>query len=232
MKRMLFILAGYPWVGKTTLLINALKKGIPIFGERYDALFQETKVPVTFPEWAIDPKETLARGSWFSDNHIPFLSQLGELPEHVVLHVDLAALVGPLSESQEFPPGMRALLPRTLENLADDAHNELFFRHALSKGFFRKFDHVIVNTLIAPWETLAARWQRKGSKHNRKQGLFDFKRPRIDIYRSIYDSWLRAVSTLDPDLALMTEIKEGRLSIKALRQGSKAENIGGFGIGQ
>lgn len=109
MEKVLFILAGYPGVGKTTLLTTALRQQTPLFGEKYDTLFQATRVPSRFPEWAIGARKTLERGTWFSDRHIPYLSTLPELPAHVVMHIDLASQLAPSPKSGHCPGGFDSL---------------------------------------------------------------------------------------------------------------------------
>ncbi len=57
----LFILAGYSGVGKSTLLVNALKNKIPIFGRKWDYLFQATNIPLRLPEQTMTFEEILQR---------------------------------------------------------------------------------------------------------------------------------------------------------------------------
>ena len=70
--------------------------------------------------------------------------------------------------------------------------------------------------------TVATQWHKRkisGNRPNlRNRGiLFDLEHPRADIHKSIYNSWLRAISALHPELALISRIKEGRLVIRKLR---------------
>jgi AAA+ ATPase superfamily predicted ATPase len=86
-ERVLFILAGYSSVGKTTLLVNALKNKIPIFGKKWDHVFQITNLPLRLPEQTMSFQETLNHGTWFSGTHVNALKQLDETPQHIVLHL-------------------------------------------------------------------------------------------------------------------------------------------------
>lgn len=214
MEKVLFILAGYSGVGKTTLLASALRQRTPLFGHKYDALFQSTRIPSRFPEWAVGAKETLEGGTWFSDRHIPYLSTLTELPAHVVMHMDLVSQLTPSRNSGQCPAALLPLLPRTTQTLADQAVNDRFFKHILSTGFYRRFDRVVINTLYAPWRTIAPRWRTRQAALKLPTGrllLFQHERPGADIHRAIYKSWFRCAAVLDPELMLFSRVKQGRL---------------------
>jgi hypothetical protein len=214
MESVLFILAGYPGVGKTTLLTMALRQQAPLFGEKYNALFQSTRIPTRFPEWAISAQETLERGTWFSDRHIPYLSTLPELPAHVVLHIDLVTQLTPSPTSSHCPAALIPLLPRTPRSLADEAGNDHVFKHVLSIDFYRRFDCVVINTLYAPWRTIAHQWlarQRAQKLPSGRQGLFTHEGPGMDIHGAIYKSWLRSAAVLEPELMLFSRMEQGRL---------------------
>lgn len=47
----------------------------------------------------------------------------------------------------------------------------------------------------------------------RKRYLFDFKRPGAAIHQAIYRAWFRAIEQLQPDLALLSEVRDGRLTL-------------------
>lgn len=204
----LFVLAGCRAAGKTTLLAHALRNRIPIFGKQCDAYFQATNIPSAFPEWAFRPQQILDRGFWFSEGDISFLARVDELPQHVVIHIDLLSLV------------CRA--PRLLKSLAVKSDNLEVFNAELANPFFRRFDHVVVNTLYAPWEVAATQWharnRRSGAMHADPMVkiLFDFKQPRRDIHEAIYESWVSATTALRPELSVMSQIKNGRLLMKVL----------------
>lgn len=220
MERILFLLAGYPGVGKTTLLTSALRQQFPLFGNRYDTLFQATRIPTSFPEWAIGAKETLKRGTWFSDRHIPYLSTLPELPAHVVMHIDLVSQLTPSPKSGHCPAALIPLLPRTTQSLADEAGNDHFFKHVLSTDFYRRFDRVVVNTLYAPWRTIARQWHARQAAQKLPYGrlrLFAHERPGADIHMAIYKSWVRSATVLDPELMLLSRVEQGRLVIEQIQ---------------
>lgn len=219
MGKILFILAGYSGVGKSTLLVNALRNNLPIFGSEYNGIFQSTKTSPRFPEWTLSSQEILNHGSWFRENDISFLAKDSPLPHHIVLHVDLIELLHNQYSLQNCPDELISLLPRTFNSFANDAHNELFFRYILSNDFYKKFDHIIVNTLIASWETNTKQWQtRQSTQLVREKGLrpllFNFRHPRPDIHQSILKSWLNSIKILKPYLSFISESKDGHFFMK------------------
>ncbi len=219
MEKVLLMLAGYPGVGKSTLLHTALEQHLPIFGRKHDAGFQATRPPAKLPEWSVSGPETLQQGTWFSEIHIPFLTQLPELPAFVVLHLDLITLSAPASS--QVPPELARHLPRTVENLADAGLNEQIFRHFFANPLFNRFDRVVSSTLYSPWATVARQWRKRQAEESRpahRIGLFDFDHPRLDIHEAIHQGWLRALRALDPELSLLCEQKEGgRLTVKRIK---------------
>jgi hypothetical protein len=221
MERVLFILAGYPGVGKSTLLATALSQRIPLFGTQHDTLFQATRIPPRFPEWTLGARETLEAGSWFSDSHVPYLSKLPELPAHVVLHIDLVWQLTPPPKHR--PAALVPLLPRTMQALADPAANQRIFNHILSSDFYRRFDRVLVNTLHAPWRTVARQWHARHTVQKLPPGrvrffapVFAYERPGVEIHRAIYRSWIRATAVLAPEIKLFSRVRHGRLTIKQI----------------
>lgn len=218
MASLLFMLAGYPAVGKSTVLTSALRNRLALFGPKHDALFQSTRIPPRFPEWTLTAEELLAHGSWFSERDVPYLATQRQLPSHLVLHIDLASLASPDPKSPRCPPEVSALLPRTGRSLVDVAEHEAIYRYALSDPFYARFDHVVVNTLYAPWETIAKQWQDRQvhlqTKVPGREPLFNFARPRPDIHKAMYTGWLRAIRVLNPELALYSEMKAGALTMR------------------
>lgn len=219
LKKILFLLAGYSGAGKSTLLLNALYKNLPVFGEEYNEIFQTTSIPAKFPDWMLSAQERLNQGSWFNEDHVPFLANTDPLPNHIVLHFDLIQILHERYFLQSCPDELIALLPRTFNSFANSDHNEMFFRHIVSNPFFGKFDRIIVNTLYTPWETNARQWKKRQSAMIIKERglrplLFDFQQPQPDIHQSIYGSWLNSLEKLNPYLSLISESKNKRLYIK------------------
>jgi len=152
----LLILAGCSAAGKSTLLKAALELQLPIFGEAADPLFQTLSVPSRFPESLLSFEQTLAERTWFQAIHLNALDALPELPEVVVLHVDLLNVLALLCRDPSYfgltadvAPGVT---PPGLDWLEERERVAALYRGFLSLPVFARFGHVVVNTLEIPWE--------------------------------------------------------------------------------
>lgn len=215
-QKVLFLLAGYRAAGKTTFNVNALRQNLCIFGEKHNNLFQTTKIPPRFPERDLGFQETLTHGSWFTSRHFAELTRLTELPDHVVLHVDLITL----AITKRFFPDQADRRTITLNDLADEAYNAALFSRFFANPFFARFDQVVVNTLFTSWEQNTRQWQKRRAQQNgvdaKRQIFFDLNSPRQDIHNALYNGWLESVKTLKPELALLSVATGSHIDIKRL----------------
>ena len=215
-EKILFVLAGYRAAGKTTFNVNALRQNLNIFGEQYNSVFQTTKIPPHFPERDLGFRETLAHGSWFTSRHFAELTRLTELPDHVVLHVDLITL----AITNRFFPGQATPRNVTLHDLADEANNLARCVQFFTNPFFARFDRVVVNTLVTSWEQNTRQWQKRRDLQRgidaRRQAFFDPDAPRPDVHRALYNGWFESLKTLKPTLALMSQATGTHIDIKRM----------------
>lgn len=224
--RTLLLMAGYPGVGKSTLLTRALSEGLAPFGDSDDAYFRSVRLPPRFPESMLPARELLDCGTWFAQHDIPFLAALERLPEVVLIHIDLICMFSLFGDSM-VRAGATAdvleMLPPSHQTLADRSKTASMYRHLLSLGFFQRFDRRVVNTIHAPWSTIAQRWhEREVMTNHRWQTLpnsrfvrkhvLNPQRPRQDIYRGVYGGWLDALDAWRPDLSLTTEVLDDRIT--------------------
>ncbi len=215
----LLLLVGYRAVGKTTLCLHALDQGIPLFGKHWKQRFLQLSAPSKLPEWDSPPTRLLEQNSWFCENHLPFLSSLETLPATLLLHLDLVTLIERGDELCPHSQGQPWVSPpRSLSSLINDSDNERVFRHFLSNRFFHRFDHVVINTLLAPLERIAAQWSaRQQQVPDRTQALYGDHRSPIcrELHGSLYRSWLAAgMGALQPDQSQLIHFESGRLTIK------------------
>ena len=265
-EKVLFLLAGYSGVGKTTLLLEALNRQVPLFGAEYDAVFRGIKPPASLPEHETPIEQILEQGTWFAETHLPQLARLETLPEVVLLHLDLNQMVTTVPALAQRPAALLARLPRTMRSLADEEENLRFLDNVLNDPFFSRFDRVVVNTLYAPWDAISKQWNARRisrKKHHaghaldavanlfrrvrhavlqtlvlmrqnrplpRKRYLFDFKRPGAAIHQAIYRAWFRAVEQLQPDLTLLSEVRDGQLTLTCAGQVVFAQPFHGHGL--
>lgn len=172
----LLILAGYSASGKSTLLTRSLQTGFPLFGNEVNEAFQKTRIPPRFPEQSLTFEETLSSGTWFSGFHLRRLQLQEQLPNTVVVHVDITEL---LWNSQRIPylsESSALLFPRSLKSLASLQDNEKILNDYFSAFLFKRFDRIIINTIIAPWELVVAQYAI------RKVGKFETSRLRDSLF--------------------------------------------------
>lgn len=222
-KRTLLILAGYPGVGKSTLLGVALSKRLPLFGQAFDPAFQSTRPPPRQPEHMLGGEEILAAGAWFTDHNLPFLLDLADLPACVVMHIDLLALIGYRPHLRNLPAELEALMPISAATLAHRERTRVLYRHVLSCDFFGRFDAVVVNTLHAPWEAVAARWNARDLAQGRpatragrfmRHYIFGAAEPGRAIHATVHAAWSDSLPTMRPTRSWRSEIVNGQLRMK------------------
>lgn len=201
-EKVLFLLAGYSGVGKTTLLLHALKQGVPLFGAEDDALFRTILPPARLPEHETPLQDILKQGSWFAETHLPALSHLETLPDVVLLHLDLNQMVTTVPDLARRPAALVERLPRTMRGLADEEENLHFFINVLSDPFFSRFDRVVVNTLYAPWEAISSQWNsRRIARKKRSPGSVALD-SLVNVFRGIRHAVLQGLLLLRQDRPL------------------------------
>ncbi len=154
----LLILAGYSASGKTTLLKRSLETGIPLFGADVDQSFQQTRVPPRFPEQSITFEDTLISGTWFSGFHLRALQRQENLPSTIVVHIDITELLWNQQRIPYLSSESSALFPRNLSSLLRLEDNEKILRDYFSAPIFDRFERLVVNTIIVPWDVLLSQY--------------------------------------------------------------------------
>lgn len=225
----LFILAAMTGVGKSTLLTNALRYGVPLFGNTYNDLFQITNVPSRYPDDGITVEERILQKTWFSELQIDYFSKTDEIPTSMVLHLELFWINILLSRIYNNPENkeysyIKSLTERTPLNLINDKHNQAIYSCLFSLPFFRKFDRIIINTLYAPFEVTRNQWNSRESKRNRlarsknmrfiNSNIYNSDSAGDQVYNSIYRSWTNSVSNLAPSGHYFSQMKEGKLILE------------------
>ena len=162
-EKVLFILAAMSGVGKSTLLTNALRFRVPLFGDTYNDQFQATNIPSRYPEDSIAVEERILNKTWFSGMHIDFFSKSDGIPTNFVMHLDLFSISIILSKLYRHSKykehcDMKALIDRTPQNIIFNNHNQAVNDSLLSLPFFTSFDCILINTLYAPFEVARKQW--------------------------------------------------------------------------
>jgi hypothetical protein len=198
----LFILAGYRGSGKTYLLENALKNKTPLFGEKYDSLFQSTRFPCKNPEVKMSFDEAIQSKSWITWNHIIPLSEMTKPPHHLVLHLDF------ISFFLESKFRKQRTVPETISFLSKKQNVEEWMAlllNWLNRRLVKKYQSLVINTLVTPWEIIAERLkEREYAPSTVSYALFKASGSGKEIQDYFYEAWFEGVSVLNPDLLLET----------------------------
>lgn len=201
--RTLLVLGGYSGVGKSRLTDSALAGRIPIFGPRFSEVFfalERGAVPATMAS-ASAGKGTLRAMSLTGLTRV----DCSRLREVVLLHLDLLSVVTAPFVIED--PALRErICPRMLSSMLSAQENAVFFDHLFAHRFFRAFDAIAINTLIAPWSVNAEQWLRRsrGSAPNHPE-MFKQRRRHFEdakwspsVHRSVHAAWFQSLSRLAP----------------------------------
>ena len=139
----LFIVAGYPASGKSTLLREAAKKRLPIFGEENDHALCTPETARAMHENR-STEEKLQLGFWCTLTDIPYLNAQDRLPRILVFHLDLMLAYLCWREARLTFPSLQQ---------AEYALIRFFEQPAIAR-----YDRVTTTTLDVSFEELQAHW--------------------------------------------------------------------------
>ena len=185
--QMLFIVAGYPASGKSSLLLFSLLRRAAIFGQSLDAIFRSA-LRIEKPNERMPSQEKIDRGMWLTLMDLPILQKQPHLSKPIVLHLDLLLLA------------ISTIRPRGPADLKKSALQDCFAAF-LNHDALRHFDQVAVNTIQPPIETIASQWLKREKNVDinsnlmvqLKNELILVTPERRKIYDAICDAWLRSV---------------------------------------
>ncbi|HEX5389991.1 MAG TPA: hypothetical protein VFW67_09530 [Burkholderiaceae bacterium] len=224
----LLMLAGISGAGKTSLLHAGLMQQQPVFGVAADADFQSICTPSRLPESLLSFEQTVREQTWFQAIQLPQLAAMEQLPDVVVLHVDLTNLLA--------RQGKRPLTWTELRNPARVTQSLATF---VAMPLFQRFGSMVVHTLQPSWAHNAQQWHGRERQHREAaapapslikrvwragrrqllrppllQQLFDPSRSPEPVHSHIYNAWLAAVPTLRPALQIHSEWQDGELRMR------------------
>ena len=230
----LFIIAGPCGSGKTTLLQAAYRDGLPLFGPDYMAGFRSTCKDRTYKEYD-DYEEALRKKSFFQAGHVKLLSREVDLPQCVLLHVDLYQVLRGIDPSywprslkrrelrrqwfgsERVEQGLASVTlgKRTFVSLQQPAENDLMMRSYLQRPFFKRFRRIVVNTVQCEYSANALQLAERKAKRRKKNPCIHERRYKYflapdavaqSIHQELYASWRRNLSILNPVADLTTEV--------------------------
>jgi hypothetical protein len=186
--RHIFVVAGYPASGKSTLLAQGAMGRAPVFGEEHDGLFRSVCKASGRDERATTA-EKLEAGMWFTLADLNALERLDPLPPNLVFHLDLLLFL------------LAVIRPRELSEINRRSVGGAF-RGLLDRKLFRAFDRIVACTLLPDFDLLRGSWQERIDDGMRIEGaLLQLKHEMIvkvpdprAIYEGICHEWIEAIS--------------------------------------
>ena len=232
----LMIVAGTCGSGKSSILQAAYKENLPLFGADYQACFRKSCKDKNFVEYP-DFKKALRKKSFFQARHVKSLMLEDSLPRFVLLHVDLYQVLLGIDpscypRSLKMREALRAIRlgknvkknrmaskrgKRSFSSLQVASENDQMMRFYLQHPFFRRFKHILVNTVHCNFSDtarqLAVRKQERSSNSLTREQCRNkyFLAPEAiaqSIHRELYASWERNLSILDPAALYTTQVSE------------------------
>ena len=230
------IVAGPCGSGKSSILQAAYKENLPLFGPDFQACFRKSCRDKSYLEYP-DFKTALRKRSFFQARHVKSLMLQDSLPRFVLLHVDLYQVLLGIDPSC-YRPSMRireawrafwqkrnsGKLPisskrgkRSFASLQVPSENDQIMRFYLGSPFFKRFKHILVNTVCCDFSDTARQLSARKEKRIARQGISERRRSKYflapdsvaqSIHQELYASWERNLVLLDPTAMFTTEVSE------------------------
>ena len=231
----LFIIAGPCGSGKSTLLRAAFKENLPLFGDEEMDCFRSSCRDKTYQEYN-DYNTALRKKSFFQAGHIKLLGREDNLPQAVLLHVDLYQVLRGIDPSY-WPRSLKRrelrrewlgekridrerasvkLGKRSFSSLLEPRENDQMMRSYLQRPFFKRFKRIVVNTVQCDYRLNSL--QLSGRKAKGRQDPRILKRrhkyflaPDVmaqSIHAELYASWQRNLSILNPAAVYTTQVSK------------------------
>ncbi|MCL6741530.1 hypothetical protein LZ518_10335 [Sphingomonas sp. RB56-2] len=186
----LFIVAGYPTLGKSSSLWRAAQTGFPLFGEENGPVVPKADDLGDIGEHS-STDEKLKAGFWLTQSDLPSLAKQSQLPKLLILHLDL--LLAYLLHRERVPP---AIGPGEFATVFD----RLFTHPAL-----RRYEKCTVTTLYSPIDEVQRRWRHRyptgippnsGRIVKAKDRLITDELVAGPLYAALHVAWERCLASL------------------------------------
>ena len=214
----LFIVAGCPGSGKSTIIKSAYRHNIHLFGETYHRKFSTTCTSPDFEEYD-EYTEAITNGSIFQAAHLRQLKRDPSPPDSCLLHIDLKGVVRELGHTAATKPYRQSIrqktnIPLSQSQMADPEICDLMITGYLSNPLFRRFKRILINTVYTDFRRnsnqLLERVRSKGSQRRISiswQNL-SFKTAKLaqKFHTEVYKSWERNIHLLKPEKILFTSV--------------------------
>lgn len=205
----LFIIAGCPGAGKSTIVRSAYQLDIPLFGEEFHQQFLSTCRSPGFVEYD-SYSDAIQYGSIFQARHLKNLRREPSPPNCLLLHIDLKGVIeflGYRSARKKLKNQIKksTILPVPQLQMIDPMICDLMISGYLSNPMFKRFNKVLINTVHTSFKNnsrqLYARNSRqevpgKPSKH-KNLGFSKVNLARR-FHKEAYNAWHRNLYKLHP----------------------------------
>ena len=197
----LFIVAGYPTLGKSSSLWRAAHTGFPLFGEGNGAVVPRADALGDIGEHS-STDEKLKAGFWLTQSDLPNLAKQPQLPKLLILHLDL--LLAYLLHRDRMPPAIGS-------NELGGMFDRLFQHPAL-----RHYEKCTVTTLYSPIDEVQRRWRHRyptGIPPNSsrivkaKDKLITDELVAAPLYSALHVAWERCLTSLSRNGKLAGHLK-------------------------
>ena len=222
----LFIVAGCPGAGKSTVIKSAYILDIPIFGNDFHEKFLTTCRSPGFEEYE---KYTDAKkyGSIFQARHLINLKKDPSPPDSLLLHVDLKGVVKTLGHATADQDKQKQIkrklnLPNTENKIIDPNTCDLMIEAFLGNHFFKRFKYVLINTVLTDVERSSAQLAKRKFRGKNKKKLrnkwkhlgFSSAKLAQQFHKEVHKSWERNLHILKPEKIQFTSLsKNGDIMI-------------------
>lgn len=216
MSKLLFIVAGYSGVGKTTAINHCLKQQLPMFGTLVNPTFLTFQPSAIDGSWMV-PVETLLE----SRQCLPgiYLEKItNPYPESIMVHLDLLTLQ---VTNKGWPAGfdfqsIKNYFPRSLESLKNYEQNLKIFKCFLSADIFKNYEKKYINTVTAPYEVVCDRWLTRSMNRptvNHRNFFYEKNKTGLIIFNEIHRAWFDAIKVSELKGNYLTQMADSNMKI-------------------
>ena len=210
----MFIVAGCPGTGKSTIIRSAYQFDIPLFGDEFHEKFLTTCKSPNFVEYDkySDAKQG---GSIFQARHLTNLKRETSPPKSLLLHIDLKGVIKGLaypSAPTKYKKRIRKItdLPVPHSEMVKQKICDLMISGYLSNPIFGRYKKILVNTVYTKFEDnsrqLHSRY--KGKPKKLKNLGFTTANLARQFHSEAYKSWNRNLYILRPEKIQFTHVNE------------------------
>ena len=222
----LFVVAGCPGSGKSTIIKSAYENNIPIFGEKYHQEFLTTCNSPSFKEYK-NYKDAKANHSIYQARHINKLGKDQNPPKSILIHIDLKGVVkqlGHLAGTEEDKKRITETIeiPIRKQKMVEEEICDLMVKSFLNNPLFKRYKRILVNTVNTNIENCSRQLIKRrflGKQKRKQRDLmknlgFDSMEDARKFHKSVYSSWVRHIKSIGPERAqVITVSNAGNLMV-------------------